>query len=485
MNLSFELSQKQVLSQHMVQSVEILQMSVQELEHYIETLAVENPVIELHDSAGDRISEGTEEVTWQDSISTELHREVMHRTDLQRKLEWLEATDMQNSVYYQQERDEQQGQEQWRDSEGEQEDLKEYLLSQLIFQKYAPSERTIVEFMVQSLDSRGYFTEDISFVAEYFSVPKKEIEKRLQEIQILDPAGVGARNLQECLLLQLRRKMSGIKEGVQTEKSLPERLVLYHMEDIAKNHLKDIAKKQKATIEEVVSACEVIRSLNPKPGNSFSSREQLRYISPDALVVKLEDKFEILVNDYQYPGFSISNYYQELCKSTKDKEAKEYLQKKIQQAEWVSNCIHQRSSTLMRVMKVLVERQKPFFEHGAGHKQPLRLADIATELALHESTISRAMRGKYLQCAWGVFPLNYFLSAVATVNKGVGEEQTAEQIKKCIQEMIESEDKQKPYSDQTISEKLKLQGIEVSRRTVNKYRQEMNLPDKSGRKVWK
>ena len=144
-------------------------------------------------------------------------------------------------------------------------------------------------------------------------------------------------------------------------------------------------------------ACEEIRSLNPKPGSSFSDREQLRYISPDAVVVKLENQFEILINEYQYPGFSISNYYQEMMQSTTDAEAKKYLQEKVQQAQWVSNCISQRSSTLSRVMHLLVEKQHEFFLEGPGHKRPMRLVDLAEELDLHESTISRAMRGKYLQ----------------------------------------------------------------------------------------
>lgn len=464
MDLSFELSQKQTLSQYMVQSMEILQMSVQELENYIETLSLENPVIELTDSSDCGIDK--------------------KQADLQRKLDWLEATDAQNRVYYQQEREEEQGQENWHDVRESEEDLKDYLLSQLLFHKYTALEREIVDFMVQSLDDRGYFTEDISFVANYFSVSEEDVSKRLAEIHKLDPAGVGARNLQECLLLQLQRKWGNVKEETRTEQSLPEQLVLHHMEDMAKNHLQDIAKKQKVPIEDVVKACEEIRSLNPKPGNSFSNREQLRYISPDALVVKLEDKFEILVNDYQYPQFSISNYYQGLMKSTTDKETKEYLQKKIQQAEWISNCISQRYSTLMRVMRVLVEKQHMFFEHGAGHKCPMRLVDIATELDLHESTISRAMRGKYLQCAWGIFPLNYFLTSVAVIASDGDGEKTPEQIKEMIQKLVDSEDKKKPYSDQKISEQLKEQGVEISRRTVNKYRQEMNLPDKSGRKKW-
>ena len=456
MELKIDISQKQILSQHMVQSMEILQMSAQELEGYIEKLALENPVIELPDS---------------NSVQPDPKQE-----DLQRKLEWLESTDLQNKVYYQQERSAENMQENWHDNRESEEALSDYLLSQLLLADYSKQEWTMIEFLVFSLDSRGYLTDSISSVAEYFSTSEEQILTLLTDIQALDPAGVGARDLTECLLLQLRRK--------QKVSPVTETIILHHMDDIAKNHLQDIAKKMEISIDDVLDACDEIRSLNPKPGNSFSNREQLRYISPDAVVVKLEDKFEILINEYQYPHFSISNYYQNLQKSTEDAEAKKYLQEKIQQAQWVSNCITQRSSTLSRVMHALVEKQHDFFLYGIGHKRPMRLSDIAGDLDLHESTISRAMRGKYLQCSWGVFPLNYFLTSVAAKTSGQDGEKTPEQIKALIREVIDKEDKKKPYSDQAISKKLEDYDIKISRRTVNKYRMEMGLPDKSGRKSW-
>lgn len=456
MELKIDISQKQILSQHMVQSMEILQMSAQELEGYIETLAMENPVIELPDS-----------VSSQPDTKQE---------DLQRKLDWLESTDLQNKVYYQEDRSAENMQENWHDRRESEEGLSDYLLSQLLLADYTVQERNIIEFLVHSLDSRGYLTDDISSIAEYFSVSEEMITILLKDIQALDPAGVGARDLKECLLLQIARR----KDTSPVTKAIIEN----HMDDIAKNHLPDIAKKLHISMDEVVDACDDIRTLNPKPGNSFSNREQLRYISPDAIVIKLADQFEILVNEYQYPNFTISSYYQEMLKNTNDAEAKKYLQEKIQQAQWVSNCISQRSSTLSRVMHTLVEKQHDFFLYGIGHKRPMRLVDLAEELNLHESTISRAMRGKYLQCSWGVFPLNYFLTSVAAKTSDNAEEKTPEQIKALIQQIVDEEDKKKPYSDQAISQKLEDLDIRISRRTVNKYRTEMGLPDKSGRKSW-
>lgn len=454
MELKMDISQKQVLSQHMMQSMEILQMSAQELESYIEDLALENPVIELPDSYSQQTNTKQE--------------------DLQRKMDWLESTDLQNKVYYQQERSAENMQENWHDSRKSEENLSDYLLAQILLTDYDHTERTVIEFMILSLDSRGYFTDDISYVAEYFSVSEDLVRKLLGDIQALDPAGVGARDLRECLLLQLYRQ--------KDYSSITEALIKDYLEEIAKNHIQNIAKKLNVPIDDILDACEHIRTLNPKPGNSFSNREQLRYISPDAIVIKLEDKFEILINEYQYPQVKINSYYQELLKNAPDKETQKYLQEKISQAQWINNCISQRTSTLSRVVKTLVEKQNSFFLYGIGHKSPMRLTDLAAELDLHESTISRAMRGKYLQCSWGVFPLNYFLTSVSTKATNSNEAKTPEQIKILIQKIVDEEDKRKPLSDQAISQKLEDYDIKISRRTVNKYRTEMNLPDKSGRK---
>lgn len=446
----------------MVQSMEILQMSAQELENYLEALSLENPVIELDNPHPIEASQ--------------------KEADIQRKLDWLESSDLQNRVYYQQEREAENREANWHDITENEEDLNEYLLSQLLLSEISDSDYTILKFMIESLDSRGYFTEDSSFVATLFHTSKEHIEKLLSVIQSLDPCGVGARNLKECLLIQLNRK-ANIADTDNLD--LIETLIRDFLDDIAKNHLHDIAKKLQVGQDAIAQACAYIKMLNPKPGSSFPTREQLRYIIPDVIVVKLEDTFEILINEYQYPAFSVSGYYQHMMKTTNDTQAKEYLQKKIQQAEWVQSCISQRTSTLKRVVQVLVEKQSNFFLYGIGHKMPLRLTDIAQELSLHESTISRALRGKYLQCSWGVFPLNYFLASIATKNNNSAEQaMTPEHVKAQIQKIIDNENKKKPYSDKAISDKLIEMGIEISRRTVNKYRQEMGLPDKSGRKEW-
>lgn len=456
MSLNVSLAQKQVISQNMIQSMNILQMSAVELEEYLENLSLENPVIEL----------------------AEPEESDRHQTDLQRKLEWLESTDSQNRVYYQQDQEE----EFLPDLRGNEERLDDYLLSQIILNGYSEQEYEVIAYIIQSLDERGYFTDGVSQVAGRFGVTEAFVEEMLHEVQKLDPVGVGARNASECLLLQLLAR--------KDKCPLAETIVSAYLAELAKNHLPDIAQKTHSSLKEVTAACEVIRSLNPKPGSSFSDRENLRYISPDVIVIKTAKGFEILVNEYQYPRFTVSEYYAQMLAHTEDQEAKQYLQEKMAQAKWVSDCISHRSATLSNVMRVLVDWQQAFFQNGKGYRRPMKLSDIAESLGVHESTISRAMKGKYLQCAWGIFPLNYFLASAAVKTRGAredapeGQEKTTDHIKQLIRELIDGEDKKKPYSDQAIAEKLMERQIVISRRTVNKYRQEMNIPDKTGRRSW-
>ncbi len=456
MEQNIELSQKQTLTQHMIQSMEILQMSAQELESYVETLALENPVIELEERP--------------------LQAPSSAREDLQRKLDWLESTDQQNKVYYQQERSSSSLENNWHDRDWAEESLSDYLLSQILLADFSDADFSILEFMILSLDERGYYPDDLTVAADRFQTAPEHIERLLAVIQSLDPAGIGARTLQECLLLQLRR--------TRQEHPLMEALIQNYLPEIAKNHLPEIARELNCPIPTIQEACAEIRKLSPKPGSAFCDRNYLRYIEPDVIVVKLEDSFEILVNEYQYPGFQISGYYQEMHKTTSDKEARAYLSDKLQQAQWVASCIEQRTSTLSRVTRHLVQLQHDFFLYGIGHKRPMKLSDLAADLELHESTISRTLRSKYLQCSWGVFPLNYFLTSVASRSDKSTEEKTPEQVKAFIREIIGKEDKQKPLSDQAISRELEAYDTYISRRTVNKYRTQMQIPDKGGRKNW-
>ena len=452
MDIRMTVTQTQILSQKMIQSMEILQMSCQELNEYIKDMALENPVVDIEESY-----------------------EVPDKaSDLVKKLEWLDSIDERNRIYYRQEYAEDAEEKRLMDySENIGEELSEYLLHQLLTVELSDLQYDIIQYMVYSLDSKGYMEEDLTDIAERFETTVDFVEEQLKLLQSLDPAGVCARNVEECLLLQLNR---------EKEKDLTAcAIVSDYLELLGKNQLHVIAKKMKVSLEEVIRACDHIKELNPKPGSGFDARGHLKYITPDVTVVKLSNYYEILLNEYTYPKIGINHFYKQVLENETSKETQKYIIDKIRQAEWIQNCIGQRNSTLMRVSKTIVDYQHTFFDLGMGHLKPLRLQDVAEILDVHESTVSRAIRDKYLQCSWGIFPMNYFFSKSLPVRSNDGKV-TTEHVKNILVAVIDEEDKKKPLSDRAITERLVERGVKISRRTVAKYREELGIKDASGRK---
>ena len=360
------------------------------------------------------------------------------------------------------------------------ETLADYLWSQLITENFSELETEIIHFCLDSLDNRGYLTETPEDIAAYFKTDTETIDHILNELKSLDPAGVCAFNLEDCLKLQLERK--------KMLTPLMESLIDDHLDMVAKNQIPAIARTLHLSSGEAAGYCQIIKSLNPKPGVSFSSRDQLRYIIPDVTIVK----FKIIltfINESMYPGIEVNSYYRQMNQAPDSQELKEYLGNKIRQAEWVKQCITQRSKTMMDVSRVILQRQEAFFTHGPNYLKPLRMADIAEALGIHESTVSRAVSKKYLQCSWGIYPMNFFFSRnVGTPSTKTADDPskavTARKIKQLLHEIIEEENKKKPYSDRILGEKLAEKGISISRRTVAKYREEEGIPDASGRKEY-
>ena len=457
MELKFTQEQKQLLSQKMIQSAEILQMDVQELETFVRELALENPLVELEDA------HPVQEVP---------ERADERKREAEEKLEWLNRMDEQNRVYYKEEYEELEGKETWNFSV-EEENLQDYLLAQMIPYLKTDKDQDVLTYLVYSLDSKGYLTDSAEDLKERLELSEEEVLSYLQILKSLDPAGIGAGDLKECLLLQLDRK---------NEEDETVRLVVEdYLDLLGKNQLPQIAAKLGVSLDELNDCCERIRNLNPKPGSSFSSRETLRYIRPDVTIVKFQDYFEVLLNDNAYPRLTINSYYSRMLHEDNSPEVKEYISDKLKQAEWITRCIEQRSETLLKVARAIVEIQRPFFESGAGNRRPMRLADIAERIEMHESTVSRAVRDKYLQCTWGVYPLSYFF--VKQVG-GTGDDngETPEQIKRYMEEIIDGENKKKPLSDQKITDAMNEKGVAISRRTVAKYRMQLGIQDASGRK---
>lgn len=462
--------QKTSLSQKMIQSAEILQMDVQELETYVQQQALENPLIDL-----DEMERGIS-----GSLSGDADRLRDDKEEFCRKLEWLNRTDEQNRIYYSEEYEEAENRDAWNFSE-EENSLEDYVLSQLVMQIKSEKDYECMEFLAYSLDSRGYLTVDTEEIKKKLGIGQEAMDRYLELLQSVEPAGVGARSLEECLQIQLKRMHeSGYFEEQEFEELME--LTGSHMGALGKRHFAQIAEQTEISTEDVLKGYEMIRRLNPIPGNSFSSREDMRYVKPDVTVVKFEDYFEVLVNDANIPHISVNRQYLNMMNEDATGEVLDYLQNKYRQVQWVQRCIEERTSTLRKVAKEIVAIQRGFFEKPDGRRVPMSLRDIAERLDIHESTVSRTVKNKFLQCPWGMYPMNYFFVKKVAADS-VGEAMTPELVKNRIGEIIEKEDKKKPLSDQKISDHLKGMGIDVSRRTVAKYRGEMMIADTAGRKL--
>ena len=460
MDLKLQVKQTQTLSQRMIQSAEILQMTSQELNTYINELALENPVIDIVEPP-----------------TAEEQRESIEQQ------EWLNSFNEENYYLYQRQNndDDYDFKSSWNINTDDGETLQDYLWSQLITENFTDQETEIIKFMLECLDNKGYLEESTETIASYFGTDTEIVEDLLSDLQALDPSGVCARTLEECLKLQLERRdiLTPVLESI----------IDNCLEMVARNQIPAIARKLRLSPAETAGYCQIIKSLNPKPGVSFSSRDQLRYIIPDVTIVKFKDHFDILLNESMYPTIELNSYYRQMNQNPESSELKEYLGNKIRQAEWVKQCVTQRGKTLMQVSRAILEHQEEFFTFGPAHLNPLRLADIAQELDIHESTVSRAVSKKYLQCSWGVYPMNFFFSRSVAVQESSSSESgtqsvTAADIKRVLREIIEEENKKKPYSDRLLGEKLAERGISISRRTVAKYREEEGIADASGRKEY-
>lgn len=433
------------LSQKMIQRLSVLQMGTQELREYLDREILENPVMELDESYADQ---GKDE------------REAM--------IHWLEANDSQNRVYYQEEREEN------RELAAEDEvSLEDYLLEQLLYMKIEKEDVKILKYMIQNLDERGYYTESFQETAQVLGTETDCVERAASFLKSMEPAGVGARDLKECLLIQLEGR-----EGAE----LARIIVRNYLEEFGKNQLGLIARRSKADLEEVKQACELIRSLNPRPSNSFSVRRFKEYLIPDILVVKLKEYFDVLVNDAYCPRIRVSRYYMDLLAHIDDREVLQYVREKLESAREIQESVELRRDTLQELGTLILKRQIRFFKNGREYLMPLTQKEAAQELGISPSTVSRAVKDKYLQCPWGTYPLSFFFS-VGGIETGGGKE-TPESIKVYIRKFIEEENKKKPYSDRILTEKLRETGISISRRTVAKYREALGIGDALSRKIY-
>ena len=344
--------------------------------------------------------------------------------------------------------------------------LDSYLLWQLTHLELTEQDIELAHFIVGNLDGHGFLEASIDDICRFCQCTEEEAEGVLRLVQSLDPPGIAARDIQESLLLQLDR--------LDYYDTLPYRLVEQHMPLLESRNYAQLARETGAPLKKIHEAIAVIQELTPYPGNEFSN-EQINYVVPDVYVYKIDDDYVIQLNDDGLPQLQISEEYQRLLKQKNalNAESKSYLRESKRNAEWFIKSIEQRQRTIYKVMESLLKFQRDFFEKGPGAMKPLILRDVAEDIGMHESTVSRVTSNKYAHTPQGIFELKYFFSTA--VANAEGDTVAAEAIKTRIRQLINSENAAKPLSDNKISEILAEESITVARRTVAKYREQMKI----------
>ncbi len=351
-------------------------------------------------------------------------------------------------------------------------DLQDHLLWQLRLSPVEGKTREAAEVVIGNLDENGYLQATIGDVAGMAGCTLEDACRALKLVQGFDPTGVGARDLQECLLLQL--------DSLGLRGSLVESLITGNLHDLEKKRYTQLAKQYNCGTDEILAAVKVIEKLEPKPGRNYSNSSPV-YVTPDVFVVKNEGEFHIILNDEGLPKLRLTHLYKKLIsqKNSLQKEEKQFIDEKLRQAVWLLKSLDQRNKTIYRVAESILNFQRDFFEKGRSHLKPLNLRDMATELGLHESTISRATSSKYLACDHGLFSLKFFFSGGVQGSNG---KVSSTSVKDLIRKLVSEEDHQKPLSDQEIVTLCKGNGIEIARRTVAKYRNELKIAPQGQRK---
>ena len=369
-------------------------------------------------------------------------------------------------------RDDEARREHFMNSISQEDSLQVHLLKQLAMTDLTPAEMKIGELLIGNINDDGYFNASIEELAAATGESADHIENMLLLIQEFNPIGVGARNLEECLMLQLERK--GLTDDPIAE------VVQHYLGKLAAKKLPEIAKALKISVEEVQEIGREIATLEPKPGRMFSS-ETATYVLPEVIVTKVDGEYIITVNNDQVPHLHISNHYRQLMENPNTPpETKKYIREKIQAGKFLIGSINQRQQTIFRIASEIVRIQKDFLDHGISQLKPLTMSDVADILGIHETTVSRAVSGKYMQTPRGVFDMKSFFTQGVKSNDGTSISNAT--IKDTLQQLIAEEDSLKPLSDSALVKMLKAKNMNVARRTVAKYRDQLKIPPSHLRK---
>ncbi|MCP9454512.1 MAG: RNA polymerase factor sigma-54 [Nitrospira sp.] len=496
LRLDLKLSQKLIMTPQLQQAIKLLQLSRLELQQSLTQHLLENPLLEELSTEGDDGESAEEQLNRSESMEgADYSHDELEFSDEQDVLEGFSVSGWED--YYGSDR--RSGRSRLAASSSDNfpsyeqtvakaTSLEEHLLWQLSLSGLSERQKQVGRLIIGNLDDDGYLRMSMAEVVAGTDFSEEEAEAVLREIQTFDPTGVGARNLSECLLLQLghlgRNPMGslGARPGA-LRGSVVEAIILHHLKDLEKKQYARIAKALNVTLDEVFQATKIIENLEPKPGRPFSNTQNY-VIVPDVFVVKDEGEWVVLLNDEGLPRMRINPYYKQLMGSGQDgsQETKAYMDEKLRAAQWVIRSIEQRNKTIVKVVSSIVKFQQAFFEHGIHYLKPLVLKQVAEDVGMHESTISRVTANKYLYCSQGMLELKFFFNAGLQRADRPSDMHSSVSVRQMIKQMVAEEDAKRPLKDEEIAARLRAQQIVIARRTVAKYRAEENIPSASQRK---
>jgi RNA polymerase sigma-54 factor len=449
--------QRLILTQNMQQSIKLLQMSLHDLREYIDNEYSENPVLEMNEEIinyDDGQANG--EIKIEDTYDHKKIVEELYSDNYKDKSETSYSNEEVSPLNFIEKKV----------------SLKEYLQEQLIEVNVDQYMLSICKYIIESLDYRGYLEIPIGEIAQELNISEEVVERGLKIVQTLEPYGIGARNIKECLLIQ------SLKLNILD--NIIERIILNHLENIAENKYEVVAKDLNIAPREAQRYGDLIKKLEPKPSRGFYTGEEVNYIVPDAEIKNVDGEFFIIMNEGVLPRLMINKTYRDVLQSNQDSETNTYVKEKINQALFLIKSIEQRKNTLYKVLECLIDKQKDFFKFGKQHIKPLTLKEVAEIIGLHESTVSRAIKDKYVLTSYGTIKIkDLFASGLSSNNS---DDMATAKIKNEIKRIIGEENKSKPLSDQLISSMLVEKNMNISRRTVAKYREELGIKSSAMRK---
>ena len=448
MELELRTELKLTLTPQLIELLKLLQLPRLELEQLVRTELELNPLLEEEE---EEVEETTQE-------------EVEEKTSDEKEEAWEEYLQEDLDPVYRPSWSERQEFQTYQPTTTV--SFRDYLLNQLHLASANWEITLIGEYIIDSLDEDGRLLYSVEAIAEDLGIDQEKVESALKLIQTFDPSGVGARDLKECLLIQLKT--------LGRENTLETKIVENHLGDLQNKNYERITLALGVSLEDVKKAVEAISILEPKPGRWIGA-EQVRYVIPDILVEKGSDGYRILLNEYNIPQLRISRSYRDILKNIKgsSKEARNFVRSRLASARFMVTGLEERKKTILKVVNYLVETQKDFLEKGIDFLIPLNLKDVADAVGIHESTVSRVLKGKYIQTPYGVFDLKYFFSGGA--KRQDNEKISTRRLQERIRQLIEKEEKRTPFTDRQIADILKKEGFDIARRTVGKYRESLKI----------